>query len=176
MRGRDANHTLRMGPGTGMHGFASRLGGRLLIGRMETAPLTMANILELGPRSGHRAKRSACIPFSAHTPSSQHPCLSRETVAVTKPEGQPGPQAQGRATLPWNPVRPALPWQPPPSTPRGSRAGTGARRRRCRPGRALRPGEAGTQATPGRGCGAAPLEKRTPSSPSPGRTRFSSTC
>lgn len=59
-------HTARRGPGAGTHGFASRLGGRLLIGRMESAPLTTANVLELGPRSGHRAQRSARTRFRDH--------------------------------------------------------------------------------------------------------------
>lgn len=130
----------RRGPGTGARGFASRLGGRLLIGRMERAPLTTADILELGPRPGHRAKRSVCIPFSAHhIPVSAGRPRSSRSLAHPRYRGNRLPAPPAAAEL----------------------------ARRCRPGRALRPGEAGTRAKPGRGAGAVPLEKRTPSSRSP---------
>lgn len=134
-----------------------------------------ANILELVPRTGHRAKRFAWIPFRAHPPSSQHPRLARETEAVAKPEREPGPPDTGARHTPWNPVRPRyrgnrLP-APPAAAERAQAPGVGGG-----PGAPSAPG----RLAPGRSRAEAPrafsLEKLTPSSPCPGRTRLSSTC
>lgn len=75
-------------------------------------------------RFGARATcpaRCGCIPCDAHPAPSRPPCRRRENEAVTKPHGEaPPPDAGARLPLPRISLRPALPWKPPPSTPRGS--------------------------------------------------------
>lgn len=92
--------------------------------------LRPASVLELAPRARHAVQRCGCLPGDAHPAPSRPPRRRRETEAVTKPHCEPGPP-DTRARLPLTPPsrisrRPALPWKPPPSIPRGSRVGLGA--------------------------------------------------
>lgn len=135
---------------TAAGGWASELESQVCVWARRPPPHPQdgdctANILELVPRPGHRAKRSAWTP-SVLTPHPHNTPVSVGRLRLSQsPSASPGRQTQGRATLPRHRVRPALPWKPPPSTPRGRRADAGVRGgpgAPSAPGR-LHPGDAG---------------------------------
>lgn len=147
------------GSGTGRRGrHAGPEAAACLRGR--SAPLPAASVLELAPRARHAVWR--CIPCDAHPAPSRPPRRRRETQAVTKPHGEAPPPVPGMSR------QPALPWKPPPSTPRGSRVGLGAP-----PARGTR----APQRSPAAAPGAFPVQRRGAVLPQPSRdARFSCTC